>query len=78
MNEEIKNNVTAKNGNIRNQKNVCRICGKKIFDKDMQTTMCIKTRHGEDICLSCAYEIEETLNRAEFGGIIDWKGEIEK
>lgn len=72
MNEEIKKISTVKKGNNGNQKNVCKICGKKIFDKDMQTTMCIKTRYGGEICLNCAYEIEETLSRAEFSGMMDY------
>ena len=72
MNEEIKKSTTVKKGKNGNQKNVSKTCGKKIFDKDMQTTMCIKTRYGGEICLNCAYEIEETLSRAEFSGMMDY------
>lgn len=68
MNESVeKNRVNNKN----KIKNLCKICGKKIFNSDCQITMCLKTRHGGEICLSCAHEIEEALCSAKFDDDID-------
>lgn len=68
MNEEVKKD------NVKIQKkNYCKVCGKKIFDDDIQTTMCLKTKFGGEICLTCAYEIDEALYRAEFEDEYDYE-----
>lgn len=51
----------------KSRKNVCKICGKKIFDTNKQTTMCINLKSGGSICLSCGYEIEFAIEAAEYG-----------
>lgn len=69
MSEDVKkDNVKIK------KKNLCKICGKKVFSSDVQTTMCLKTKHGGDICLPCAYEIEEALCRADFDNVEVYEG----
>lgn len=56
-----------KDGN-ENRKNVCRICGKKIFYQGSELAACIKTKYGHSICFPCAYNIEYVLEMTDY----DW------
>lgn len=56
-----------------NRKNVCRICGKKIFIQGSELAACINTKYGYSICFHCAYNIEYALEMSDF----DWDEEEE-
>lgn len=55
-------------------KDTCKICGEKIVKK-RSMACCIKTKDDCDICLKCAYAIEEALNLEELEEYDDFMAE---